>query len=536
MSLSTLAETNARVAEKAIVTLADPRLIAGRQALEAADPANAQRLLDELLAEDPDNPVVLNLRAEVDLRQLRYGDASVWFERCLSATPGHLSALHGLAYCQFHRARLAEARTLVDRMLTFDPVNIPARLLKAATAALAGDNADAALIYTGILAERPGHYPSLLGLGHSLRIIGRADEAIGAYKEARRVSPGSCEPWSCLASLKTYRFSDEELNIMLRLDGRRDLPEAERIHLSFALGRAFWERGLDEASFSHYARGNALCREQAGEDPEEFALRVDRWIDDSISAFAAPAESHAHPQGAPVPIFVVGLPRSGTTLVEQILGAHSAVEAAGELPHLATIARRLMDETTNLAAVDRAALGAAYLESIAAHRKTNKTFIIDKLPTNFRNVALIRAILPQARIVDVRRHPLASCVAMLRQNFLNLPEYAGTMADLARSRKRYVEAMDRFDTALPGAVTRIRYEDLVRDTETQIRHLIAALDLPFEDACLAWHRSGQPVRTPSSEQVRQPIYRDALEEWRRLDLWLEDAKVLLAAEVQEWKD
>lgn len=320
---------------------------------------------------------------------------------------------------------------------------------------------------------------------------------------------------------------------MLRLDGRRDLPEAERIHLSFALGRAFWERGRDEASFHHYSRGKALCRSQARQDPEMFAQRVEGWVERSIDAFAAPAAPHPQPEGTPIPIFVTGLPRSGTTLVEQIR-AHPAVEAAGELPHLETIARRLMDEAANLAAADRAALGAEYLASIAVHRKTAKPFIVDKLPTNFRNVALIRAILPHARIVDVRRHPLASCVAMLRQNFLNLPEYAGTPADIARSRVRYVAAMDRFDDAMPGAVIRIRYEDLVGDTEARIRGLLAALDLPFEASCLAWHTSGQPVRTPSSEQVRQPIYRDALEEWRRFGPWLGEARAILAEELAGW--
>lgn len=528
------AQCNARFADKALATLADPRLIAGRKALETGDLANALPPLDALLAEDADNPVALNLRAEADLRESRYDEAIFRFERCLAVTPGHLGALHGLAYSYFQSARLAEAKNQVDRMLSLDPVSFPARLLKAAIAALAGDNADAALIYTGVLAERPGHYPSLLGLGHSLRTIGKTEEAIAAYREAQRVSPGSGEPWSCLASLKTYWFGEDELDIMLRLDARRDLPEAERIHLSFALGRAFWERGNDEASFHHYARGKALCRAQARQDPETTARRVERWIERSIDAFAAPAELFPHPEGAPIPIFVTGLPRSGTTLVEQILGAHPAVEAAGELPHLETIVRRLMDETANLAAIDRAALGAEYLAAIAVHRKTDRPFIVDKLPTNFRNVALIRAILPRARIVDVRRHPLASCVAMLRQNFLNLPEYAGTPADIARSRVRYVAAMDRFDAAMPGAVVRIRYEDLVDDTDARIRGLLAALDLPFDDACLTWHKSGQPVRTPSSEQVRQPIYRDALHEWRRFDPWLDEAKAILADELAAW--
>lgn len=184
-----LSRANPSLAKKALVTLADPRLIAGRKALEAGDHAKALAPLDALLAEDPDNPVALNLRAEIDLRDSRYDEAIVRFERCLAVTPSHLSALHGLAYSHFQRARLAEAKALVDRMLTLDPVNFPARLLKAAIAALAGDHDDAALIYTGVLAERPGHFPSLVGLGHSLRTIGKTADAIAAYREAQRVSP-----------------------------------------------------------------------------------------------------------------------------------------------------------------------------------------------------------------------------------------------------------------------------------------------------------------------------------------------------------
>lgn len=193
-----------------------------------------------------------------------------------------------------------------------------------------------------------------------------------------------------------------------------------------------------------------------------------------------------------------------------------------------------MEETADLPAPDLDALGNEYLDAIAAHRRTDKPFLIDKLPNNFRNVALIRAILPQARIVDVRRHPLANCVAMLRQNFLNLPEYAGTLADLARSRTAYTDAMARFDIELPDAVTHLKYEDLVKDTEAQIRYLLEALELTFEEGCLAWHKSGEPVRTPSSEQVRQPIYREALEEWQRFEPWLDEAKAVLADELADW--
>ena len=521
-------------AKSAIRTLADQRVISARRALDMGEFLDAAQQLDVLLSYEADNPIILNLRAEVELRQQRFPAAVVWFERCLSAAPGFLSAMHGLAYCYFHLTRLADAKELVGRMFVYDPVNLPARLLNGAIAAHSGDHAEAALIYQGILAERPGHYPSLLGLGHSLRIIGRTSEAISNYKQAQSASPKSCEPWSSLASLKTYGFSDDELGEMLRLSTRRDLPRSEQVHLYFALGKALWERSDDNASYEHYLRAKLLSRAESLQDYKRTEINVERWIERSIAAFRDGPHHHSSSYDAPVPIFVVGLPRSGTTLVEQILGAHPEVEAAGELPYLQVITRRLMDDAVKLDEVDRAVLGNEYLSAIAVHRKTAKRFLVDKLPTNFRNVALIRAILPQARIVDVRRHPLANCVAMLRQNFLNLPEYAGTPADLARSRLAYTAAMQKFDAALPNCAHCIRYEDLVEDTEGQIRGLLEATGLTFEAACLTWHNSGAPVRTPSSEQVRQPIYRDALDEWRRFEPWLDEAKIILSEELAGW--
>lgn len=521
---------------KAMASFADPALAETRRMLDVGDYRNAGAALERLIADDANSPVLFTLRAECSARQERFAEAARWFERALEQTPGFIAALHGLAYCYFNQSRLAEADDLLDRLLTLDPFSMPGRLLKAAVCALRGDNADAAQIYRGVIAERPDHLPSHVRLGHSLRTLGQSEQAIAAYREAIRIGPTSCEPWAALASLKTYRFSDQELATMQQLDRTPNLPASERLQLNFALGQALWQRGDDASSYHHYARAKQLVKQQEGDGQARSARRMASWVEGSIAAFSAVADPSEHRTDGPIPIFVVGLPRSGTTLVEQILGAHPLVEAAGELPYLPSIAERLVDSGARLGDVDKAAIAQKYCSAIGAHRKTDRPYLVDKLPTNYRNIALIHATMPYAKIVDVRRHPLASCVALLRQHFLNLPEFSGSLADLAWARRDYVKAMELFGAALPGAVFHLRYEMLVTETDTEIRRMLAGLGLPFDEACLNWHSSGAPVRTPSSEQVRQPIYTKAIDEWRRFDPWLDEAREILADELRDWPE
>lgn len=514
----------------ALAALAEPafieaRALAGRGAFDAA----AARL-DALLEAQPANPVVQHLRADIDLQREAFGSAEQRLRATLEIAPGYLAALHGLGYLLFKQGRLAEAETEASRLLSLDPSNFPGRLLRAAIAMGAGDQDVAALIYRGILAERPDHIPSILALGHSLRILGESEAAIAAYRRALDYNPACCEAWNCLASMKTYQFNGNDLAAMEHLAARPGMPPPDRLFIHFALGKAYFDQKDDRRAFAHYAEGKALALAQAPRD----RMREGGWSSWLTQSMSVPQGATDGMPESDVPIFIVGMPRAGSTLVEQIIGSHSRVEATAELPYLDFIARRIAESGAGLGEIDRKALADEYLAATRLHRKTNKPWFIDKLPANWRHIGLIRTILPQARIVDVRRYPMASCVAIFRQHFLGIGELAGSLADIANSWRGYAESMRRFETALPGAVYRLRYEDLVADTEVQVRSLLAAIGLPFEEACLRWFENGQPVRTTSSEQVRQPIFKRGLDEWQRFEPWLAEARSILVDEIAIW--
>lgn len=520
----------------ALKTLCSPQFTDAREALNRGNLDRARVLLGDLIGTGHASAPAFHLRGEVEIRARAFAEAIPHLLKAVELAPSHVSSLHGLAYCHFCLGALSQAGGFADRILAVDPLNVPARLLRGAIAAHSGDNAFAALIYQGLATELPGHKPSLLGLGHSLRIIGKTAEAVSAYREILQSHPESGEAWACLSALKTYRFTDADIQAMLTQSRRQGLPANEQLQFHYALGRAFFDLKEDEAAFQHYDRANALSRQLGPDDPVTTAAEARQWAARTIQAFAR-SESSTLDHVLPfTPIFIVGLPRSGTTLVEQIIGSHPQVEVASELPYLHQLALQIMRSGADLTTLDRSLVAEQYLAAASVHRKTVRPFLVDKLPINFRHVAFIRAIFPEARIVDVRRHPLGNLVGMFRQNFLNLPEYSGTFAQLAAARLDYTATMERFAESLPQAVTTVIYEQLVDDTEKQIRRLLDKLRLPFDPGCLRWYDNGQPVRTPSSEQVRQPIFRSALSEWQRFEPWLGEAKAMLAAELARYPE
>ena len=333
-----------------------------------------------------------------------------------------------------------------------------------------------------------------------------------------------------IAPAAAAQDTDDDIATMeAALAGEAELGHEDRLHLHFALGKACGDAGDAGRSFHHYAAGNALRKDELGHDPAAVTAQVDDMIATLTPAFLAAREGWGDP--SPDPIFILGLPRAGSTLVEQILSCHSAIEGTMELPDMPFLAAREAkaqglvprDWPAAVEAMDRgklAALGAEFLERTRVQRKTGKPFYIDKLPNNWAYAGFIHLILPNARLIDARRHPLDCCFSNFRQHFAKGQAFTYGLEDIGRYYADYVRAMDHYDRVLPGRVHRVIHERLIEDPEGEVRALLAWLGLPFEDACLAFHASSRPVRTASSEQVRRPINRDGVGQWQPFEPWL----------------
>lgn len=530
----------AAFARSITASLSNPTLIAIEKLIRDRKLADASHALEKLIAADENDVVALRLAGDVASRTGKVVDAERHYRQCIDLCPSYVPARYGLTRLLLRQARLGEASNESERMLATAPTDPTVRTLKAAIAASVGNHADAAGLYKGLLHELPQQSGLWLGLGHSQRTLGKTDEAIAAYRKTLANPTGAAEAYWSLSNLKTYRFDDADLGRMEELATDTAGQQAAFIH--FALGQALDARGETERAFDHYARGNAAKRATITYDATRAEERLARWTA-SVTADMLASHSGAG-ASSPGPIFIVGLPRSGSTLVEQILGSHSLIENTSELPYMDRIASKLArsgmmpgQERTafDLAGVDLAELGHEYLSGARAHRKTPEPFFIDKLPGNFAHAALIKLMLPNAKIIDVRRHPLATTWSVFKQLFMQGQPFAYDLAEIARWYRSYVAAMTRFNTVMPGAVLHLGYEDLIEETEAQVRRLLEHVGVAFEPGCLAFHESGNAVRTPSSEQVRQPIFRHGLAEWRRYEPHLQPAVDLLTAEIASYR-
>ncbi|HET9106109.1 MAG TPA: sulfotransferase [Steroidobacteraceae bacterium] len=507
----------------------DPRLMGAAAALCENRIPEAEALLRAHLARHPTDVAALRMLAEVAARLQRYTDALRLLERCLELAPSFDAARHNYATVLNRQSRSAEALRQCALLLAKEPHHAGYRSLQAAILANLGEYADCIAAYESVLREYPQQPKLWTSYGHALRTTGRLPESIAAYRRALSMEPTLGEAWWSLANLKTFRFTEADVLAMREAAGRRDLTEEDRLHLEFALGKALEDAAAYEESFAHYAAGNALRRCQHGYDPEENS----RFVHRSKQLFTR--QFFAERAGAGVedrdPIFIVGLPRAGSTLLEQILASHSLVEGTMELPHLPKIARELAgprqeEEGTFLkrvAALGRdeiRALGERYLAETRVMRKTDAPFFIDKMPNNYMYVGLIHLILPNAAVIDARRHPLACCFSCFKQHFARGQWFSYGLTDLGRYYRDYVELMAHFDEVLPGRVARVLHESLIEDTETQVRRLLEHCGLAFEPACLKFYENERAVRTASSEQVRKPIFRAGLEQWRHYEPWL----------------
>ena len=505
----------------------DPEMIAAARALAANDVPQAEALLRARLKVDPFEVAAIRMLAEVAGRIGRYADAEKLLRRALDLAPDFDAARHNLAVVLHRQAKAEEALAEIDRLMAGDPDAPGYRILRGAILVRLGDYPQALALYAAVLADHPGQAPTWMSYGHCLKTVGRQADSVAAYRRAIALDPGLGEAWWSLANLKTVGFDAADIAAMRAAVARGGLDDEARFHLDFALGKALEDAADYRASFRHYAAGNALRRQSLDYDAAATTANVARTQALYTSEFL---QRHAS-RGCPArdPIFVIGLPRSGSTLIEQILSSHSQIEGTSELPDILAIARKLgardRDEAggrfaDKLAAADLAALGRQYLDQTRVQRKTGKPYFIDKMPNNFIHVGLIHLILPNARIIDARRHPLGCCFSGFKQHFARGQAFSYDLRDLGCYWRDYAGLMAHFDTVLPGRIHRVIYEALVDDPETEIRKLLAYIGVAFEPACLDFHATERPVRTASSEQVRTPLYASGVDHWQHYAEWL----------------
>ncbi len=516
----------------------DPHLMAIGNALATQRLPEAETLARERLKRHPTDVVAMRMLAEVAGRLMRYADAEALLSRCLELAPSFAAARHNYALILHRQNKSGAALAELERLLQTDPDNRSYNNLLAAVLAGIGEYNRALDLYETVLAKQPRQAKIWMSYGHALKTAGRQEDSVKAYRKAIEIAPTLGEAWWSLANMKTVHFTDQDLQSMrAQLDGA--LADEDRWHFEFAIGKALEDRKEFEESFAHYASGNRLRKSQIGYRAQDNRAFVQR----ARALFTPEFFAARHGFGAPAadPIFIVGLPRSGSTLLEQILSSHSQVEGTMELPQLVEMARALGREDGGsgaasypqvlgqLGAERCRELGEQYLADTRIYRKTNAPFFIDKLPNNWAHLGLIQLILPNAKIIDARRHPLGCCFSAYKQHFARGQHFSYDLNDVGSYYRDYVTFMAHLDAVLPGRVHRVIYEQVIAEFESEVRRLLDYCGLPFETACLKFYENDRAVRTASSEQVRRPIFRDALEHWRNYESHLDALKGALGS-------
>lgn len=521
----------------------EPRLAPAIEALKVNDAQKAEALLESHLRQWPTDVSALRLLSEAQARAGRSHDAEATLRRALALAPNFGYARHSLGQLLMGLGRLEEANAEADYLLRVEPNNEGSRRLKAAILSALGDYDQVLPLYEKLLRDTPKHAGTWMSYGHALKTVGRQEEGIAAYRRSIAIEPGLGVSYFSLANLKTFRFSDAEMAQMEAQLRREDISVNDRVNLLYALGKAHEDAKRPDEAFARYSEGAALYRSSIDYDASRLTALVD-----ASEKLLTPEFFAERPGGceAPDAIFIVGLPRAGSTLVEQILASHSMVEGTMELGDLNAIAYALNDSPTEdapyldafakLDAEERKARGETYLRTTRIQRKLGKPFFINKMPNDFRHVGLIHAILPNAKIIDARRHPMACGWSCFKQHFAMGQHYTYDLTELGRYYRDYVRLMAHYDRVLPGRVHRVIHEDLVRDPEPHIRALLDYCGLPFEEACLSPHETDRAVRTASSEQVRQPISAKGLESWKAYESWLGPLREALGDVVDAYPD
>lgn len=483
----------------------------------------------------------MRLLADIGSRLGVHEDADFLLETAIELEPENIQLridyIQVLRKRQKFTAALAQARHLIER----DPNNPVFQSLFAIESMQAGDYETALSVFDKVLDTLPHDPATLTSRGHALKTYGSSNEAIASYHSALDAAPHHGDAWYALANLKTYKFSDQELSAMEAQKGATDLSYMSRIHIAFALGKAYEDRGDIDKAFKNYERGNALKRKQTRyttqQMQEEFAAQKKHCNADMISGQSGKGFT------APDPIFIVGLPRAGSTLIEQILASHSLVDGTLELPNILSLAHRLRGRNIisdrdryprtleELSGAELQKLGEDYITSTRIHRK-GAPFFTDKMPNNFRHIGLIYLILPNAKIIDARRAPMDCCWSGFKQLFAEGQEFTYGLEEIGHYYREYIDLMEHWDSVLPaGRILRVQHEDVLDNLEEQVRRILDYCGLPFESACVDFHKTLRAVRTASSEQVRQPINRSGQGQWEPFELFLEPLKSALGSEL-----
>ncbi len=513
-----------------------PDFVKAVQALQQGKTAQAEQLTRDIVKIQPTNVAALRLLAEIGLQVNQFKDSQGLLERCLELAPYYHHARHNYVISLLRRQELEAAMQQIEILLSIEPTNSNYLVLKAAILVRKGDNQPALAIYKKVLKEHPNQAKVQLSYGHTLKTVGKLDEAIAAYRKCIEISPSTGETYWSLANLKTFNFSDDDVNNMLEQVTPEGGDPDDQAHLAFALGKAYEDRKNYDKSFEFYKRGNAIRRLHHRYDPKINIYDTVRQIQFFNEKFIADHEGQGCP--SPDPIFVVGLPRAGSTLIEQILASHSQVEGTAELTDIIGLSRQIGDRKnartvskypeilTQMSDDDFRELGESYIKTTRIQRSTSPYFI-DKMPNNFQHIGLIHSILPNAKIIDARRHPMGGCFSGFKQLFARGQTFTYDLTDIGHYYRDYVKLMDHWDQLLPNRVLRVQYEDMVADTENQIRRLLDYCGLEFEEGCLRFYETQRAIRTPSAEQVRQPIYTKGVEQWRNYETHLDPLKKAL---------
>ena len=533
----------------------EPSLRRAAEALAAGRVPESDLLARTYLKNHPQDPVGLRLLAETAFWRARDADCVRLLTDCLQVDSSFPGARFRLAVALYRTGRIPEALASVDAILVETPRDTSARFLKATILAQTGEDAQSAAIYATLVAEYPESVSLWMSYGNVLKTSGKQEESLAAYRRIIELDPDSGMAWWSLSNFKTVRFTSEDLAAMRSRVEQPTVTAEQRLHFQFALGKACEDLGDFGAAFGHYAEGNRLRRAESGYDPGVITAHVAARRSIGKNFFES---RHGWGLDERSPIFVVGLPRSGSTLVEQILSSHSQVEGTAELPYMPMLLRDELGETDTGAAAagvgydavqngfvrrlqalgaDRLrAIGARYLASAAVHRVTDRPFFIDKALNNFFNVGVIHLMFPGAKIIDTRRHPLSCGFSNFKQLFVRGQLFSYGLRDIGLYYRDYVHLMAHWDAVLPGVVHRVVYERLVRDTESEVRRLLAHCALPFEEGCLAFYRNERAVRTISSEQVRRPIYTEGMDHWRNFEPWLDEMKEALGSVLEQYPE